>query len=75
MEPIKTETVTNITFHKITEKIESCKVLEVTDDEGVIQLLTGLKHTVVVAHTGFPIRTTPISTRILFLLNQGLNTR
>ena len=34
IQPSKTETVTNITFHKITVSIESNKILEVTDDEG-----------------------------------------
>ena len=37
IQPSKTETVTNITFHKITVRVESCKILGVTDDEGAMQ--------------------------------------
>ena len=55
----KTENVTNITIHNITESIESNKMLEVTDDEGEIQLLIGLKCTLIVTDTGSPILTTP----------------
>ena len=58
--------VTNITFNKITESIESCKILEVTDYEGAIHFVIGLKYIVIVADTGSPIITTPHST-IIFL--------
>ena len=51
--------VTNITFHKITESIYSCKILEVTDDDGAIHLLIGLKYTVIMADTGSPVLTKP----------------
>ena len=40
---IKTETATNITIRKITEIIESNKILEVNDYEGEIQLLVHSK--------------------------------
>ena len=33
IQPSKTETSKNITLHKITERIESCKILEVPDYE------------------------------------------
>ena len=58
--------VTNITFQKITERIESCKMLEVNDDEGEIHLLVGIKYTVIVADTTPPIITTPHSTSLVF---------
>ena len=47
---------------KITERIESCKILEVTDDEGAINWLIGIKYTVIVADNGSPILTMPQST-------------
>ena len=50
----KTETATNITIHKMTEMIESNAILEVTDDEGAINLLISLKCTVIVAETAPP---------------------
>ena len=37
-----TEPVTNTTIHKVTESIESCKILEVTDDEGSIHQLINI---------------------------------
>ena len=46
----KKQTVVNITINKITERIESHKSLKVTDDEGIIHLLTGLKCTVIVKY-------------------------
>ena len=64
--PSKTETVTNITLHKITERIESCKILEFTDDEGSIHWLIGLKCTVIVADTGSPIPNNPHSVSLVF---------
>ena len=60
------ETVTNITFHKITERIESCKNLDITDDEVAIHLLVGLKYTVIVTYIGSPIITMPHSTSLVF---------
>ena len=62
----KTESITNIIIQKITERIESYKILEVNDDEGAIQLLINIKYTVIVADTGFPIRNTPHSTSLVF---------
>ena len=47
----KPETVSNITIHNISEKIESYTVLEVTDDEGEICLLINIKYTVRVVDT------------------------
>ena len=64
---MKTETVTIITFHKITERIESCNLLEVTDDEVAIHLLVDLKYTVIVAYTRSPILTMPHSTSLGFM--------
>ena len=46
----------------MTENIESNIILEVTDDEGEIQLLMSLKCAVIVAETAPPIRNTPHST-------------
>ena len=46
--------------------MEYCKMLEVTDDEGEIHLLKGLKYTVIVTDTGSPILTTPHSTILVF---------
>ena len=46
--------------------MEYCKMLEVTDDEGEINLLKGLKYTVIVTDTGSPILTTPHYMRLLF---------
>ena len=57
--------VTNITFHKITENIESYKSLEVTDDEGAIHLLIGIIYTVIVLDTGTPVLTTPHATSLV----------
>ena len=37
----KKQTATNITIHKITESIEYNKILDFTDDKGVIHLLKG----------------------------------
>ena len=43
------------TFNKITESIESCKMLKVIDDGREIHLLICIKYTVIVADTGSPI--------------------
>ena len=45
---------------------KSCKMLEVTDDEGAIHLLIGLKYTMIVADTGSPILNMPHFTRPVF---------
>ena len=58
--------VTNITFHKITERIEPCKILEVTNDEGEIHLLIGLKYTLIVSDTVSPILTASHSNILVF---------
>ena len=64
--PIKTETVTNITLRKITKRIESCKILEATDDEGAIHWLVDIKYTVIVTDTGSPIPNTTHPTSLVF---------
>ena len=51
---------------KFSERIEYWKFLEVTDDEGAIQSLMGIKYTVLLANTGSPILNTPHSTSIVF---------
>ena len=66
IQPSKTEMVTNINFDKITVRIESYEILEVTEYEGEIHLLTGIKYTVTVKDTGSPILTTPHSTSLVF---------
>ena len=58
--------VTNITIHKITERIESYTVLEVTDDKGKIHLLINLKCTGIVTEPRSSIRNTPHSTGRVF---------
>ena len=65
----KTETLTNITFHEINERIEYFEMLEVTDDEGEMHLLIGLKYTVIVSDTVPPILTMPHSTSFFFCNN------
>ena len=45
--------------------IETCKILDVTDDEGEIHLLIGIKYTLIVADTVSPIPTTPHSTSLV----------
>ena len=45
--------------------IESYKSLEVTDDEGAIHLLIGIKYIVVVVDTGNPVLTTPHATSLV----------
>ena len=47
------------------ERIESCRILEVTDDEGELHFLVGIKYTVIVADTVSPILTTPHSTSLV----------
>ena len=69
----KTETVTNITFHKITERIESCKILDVTDDETAIHLLMGIKYTGIVTEPSSPIRNTPHSMSHVFCETKAIN--
>ena len=54
--------VTHINLKKITERVESYKIMEVTDYEGEIHLIIGIKYKVIVADTGIPILTTPHST-------------
>ena len=51
---------------KITKRIESYKVLDVTDNELAIHLLLNIKYTVIVADTGSPILTNPDSTSLVF---------
>ena len=53
-------------MNKMNEKIESNTILEVTDDEGSIQLLINIKYIVIVADTGSPIINTPHSTILSF---------
>ena len=53
-------------MNKMNEKIESNTILEVTDDEGSIQLLINIKYIVIVADTGYPIINTPHSTILSF---------
>ena len=50
----------------MTERIESYKVVEVTDDEGAIHLLINIKYTLIVAGTVPPILTMPYSMRLVF---------
>ena len=61
----KRETVTNITIQKITESIYYYIVLEVTDDEGEINLLINIRYTVVVAEPNSPILNTPHYTSLV----------
>ena len=49
----------------MTERIEYNTVLEVTDYEEEIHLLTNIKYTVIVIDPGYPIRNTTHSTRLL----------
>ena len=58
--------VTNSTFKKTIERIESCKILEVTDDYGEIHLLVGIKCIGMLADTVSYILTTPHSTSLVF---------
>ena len=62
----KTETVTNITIHKINERIEYYRFMEITDYEGVIQVLINIRYTVIVKDTDSPIRNTQYSKRLVF---------
>ena len=62
----KTENSTNITIHNITERIESHKILEVTDDEGEIHLLINIKYKLIVVEPGFPFKNTSHSTGLVF---------
>ena len=59
----RAETVTNITIHKNTERIESYKILEVTDEEGETHLLINIKCTGIVTDPRPPIRNTAHSMR------------
>ena len=63
----KIEAVTNINIHKITERIESYTILEVTDDEGSIDLLINIKYTVIAAEPYSPLRNTPHLTKLYIL--------
>ena len=53
-------------IHKATERIESYKILEVTDDEGAIHLLINIKYTVIAADPVSPIRNIPNTMRLGF---------
>ena len=66
MESSKRETITKSTIHKITWNIESYTILEVTNDEGAINLLINIKYTVISAETCSPIRNTPHSMSLVF---------
>ena len=59
IESRKIETATNITIHRMTERIESNKMSGSTDDEGEIHLLISLKCTVIVAEPNSSIQNTP----------------
>ena len=75
IQSIKTETVTNITIPKITERIESYTILEVIDDEGLIHLLVNLKYKVIAADPGSYIRNTPHSTSCVFCKTKVRNSQ
>ena len=62
----KPKTFKNITIKKFTERIDSYKVLEVTDDEGAIHLLIGLKFTVIVKNPSSSILNMPYSKSLVF---------
>ena len=53
-------------IHKATERIESYKILEVTDDEGAIHLLINIKYTVIAADPVSPIRNMPNTMNLVF---------
>ena len=58
--------VTNITLRKITESIEYVKILEVTDYEGEIHQLIGLKYISIFAYNSSTIINTPHSKILVF---------
>ena len=62
----KTETATNITVHKITERLEYNTILEGNSDEGKIHLLLTLKYIVTVVDTVSIIINTPYSMILVF---------
>ena len=64
--PGKTDTTTNINITKISVRIESTTILEVTDDKGVINLLINIKCIVIVVDPGFPFQNTSHSTGLDF---------
>ena len=61
----KTETVTNITINKITERIESNKILEDTGYEGSIFLLLSIKYIVILVYSLSTILNTPHPTSLV----------
>ena len=58
--------VTNITFHKITVRIESYKILELTDYEVEVHLLIGFKCIMIVTETISYIRNMTHSMSLVF---------
>ena len=58
----KTEAATNITIHKITERIDSNIIFEVAGDKEAIHLLLNTKYIVIVVEPVFPIQNKQHST-------------
>ena len=64
--PNKTETSTNITINKITDRIESNKILDVTFGKLVIPVIINIKCVLIGVDPGFPFLFTKHSTSFVF---------
>ena len=63
---VKWKPTENINMHKITERIQSNTILDITDDIGVIRVFVNSKDILIVVDTRSPFQKTPHS-MILFL--------
>ena len=68
----KIDTATEITIHRMNERVKSTKILQVTDYNGVIHLIINLKDTVIVGDPGSHFRNIPHSTRLFFCETNGI---